>query len=110
MIKICGHRVLVKLEKIEDVDPVYASAVRAGIAIAETDDHRRREAGLDRGTVIDIGPTAWQDFNSDPWCKVGDFVAFAKYAGKVIEHPEDPEQRYIVLNDEDIVAILKEGK
>lgn len=109
MIKVCGHRILVKMEKITDVDPVYASATRAGIAIADTDEHKRKEAGLDRGTVVDIGPTAWKDFGGEAWCKTGDFIAFAKYAGKVIEHPDDVSQRYIVLNDEDIVAILKEA-
>jgi co-chaperonin GroES (HSP10) len=64
-----------------------------------------------------VGPDAWKAFhyNSNPngeefvpWARVGDFIAFAKYSGKMLEDPEDG-QKYIVINDEDVVAVLREA-
>lgn len=118
MITIKGHRVLVKVDKMEEVDPVYAAAARAGVLIAKDhEEHRRAQAGLDRGTVVQVGDDAFKAFffNSnphqdsskfEPWCVVGDLIAFAKYSGKLLEDPEDG-QKYIVINDEDVVAVLR---
>jgi len=119
MITIKGHRVLVKVEKLEEADEVYKRAARAGIQFADTEDSRRARAGLDKGTVVQVGPDAFRAFyiNAHPndgnfmsefqsWCKEGDFIAFAQYSGKMLEDPEDG-QKYIVINDEDVVAVLK---
>lgn len=114
MIKIRGHRVLVKLEKLEEVDPTYARMRKSGFAIPESEDKQRAEVALDRAVVAAVGEDAFKAFylNSNgsldgfkPWCEVGDVVAFAKYAGKQIDDPETHE-KYVVLNDEDIVAVL----
>lgn len=111
MIIPCGHRVVVKQEKLEDVDPTYKKAARAGIVFADTDDKRREQAGLDKGTVITVGPGAFVEFNKnqgldEPWCKVGDKIAFAKYSGKNVVDPDNNEV-YVVLNDEDVVCIIR---
>lgn len=119
MIKIRGHRVLLKMEKLEDADPTYKRMKQMGLALAETEDTKRAEAGLDKGTVVEVGPDAFKAFylnanpgmgleGFEPWCQVGDFVAYAKYSGKIIEDPED-HQRYMVINDEDVVAVLEGG-
>lgn len=114
MIKICGHRVLLKMEKLEDADPTYKRMKAMGLALAETEETKRLEAGLDKGTVVEVGSDAFKQFyinihgdlsGFEPWCKVGDFVAYAKYAGKLIEDPET-HQKYMVINDEDVVAVL----
>ena len=116
MIKICGHRVLLKVEELENSDPTYRRMKDAGFMIAETEDTKRAKAGLDRGTVVAVGEDAFKAFylnsnpgndlsNFKPWCKEGDFVAFAKYAGKQIEDPQTQEL-YVVINDEDVVAVL----
>jgi co-chaperonin GroES (HSP10) len=102
MIKVVGHRVLVKPEKLEEVDPVYKSANRAGIVIPKGHDTERAEMSIDKGMVLDIGATAFKDFGGDAWCKVGDIVYFARHAGKRIK---DKEEFVVVLNDEDIVCI-----
>ena len=122
MITVRGHRVLVKVEKLEDIDEVYMAAKKAGLAFAENlDEHKRAELGVDRGTVVEVGSDAFKQFymncNPDdtrmmffrPWCDKGDTIAFAKYSGKVIEDPEDG-QKYVVINDEDVVAVLKGKK
>lgn len=102
MIIPLGHRLLVKPEKIEDVDPIFAAAARAGIEIAG-DERKREQNAVDRGTVISIGTTAYQDFGGIPWCSVGDIVGYSRYGGKTIKDPVDNVE-YIVLNDEDVVC------
>lgn len=102
-----GHRVLVKQERFDEHDEVFASAKKAGIVI-ETDKNVRYQASVDKGTVVAIGATAWVDFGGTPWAEVGETVLFAKNAGKSVEDPEDPETPFVILNDEDIVAVIKE--
>jgi co-chaperonin GroES (HSP10) len=109
-----GHRIVVKQEKLEEVDPTYKKATQAGILIADTLDKRREQLGLDKGTVVAIGPGAFVEFNNnqgltEPWCNVGDRIAFAKYSGKNVEDPDNNEV-YMVLNDEDVVCIIRETK
>jgi co-chaperonin GroES (HSP10) len=101
------HRILVKQAKLEDTNNEYRRAKSAGIIIPEHEDNKRAQAGVDKGVIIAIGPTAYRDFNTEVPIKVGDTVAFARFSGKVIVDPAD-EVEYVALNDEDIVAIIKE--
>lgn len=116
-----GHRVLVKMAGIHERDQAFAAAKRAGIVIADHEDNRRRDAGVDRGTVLQIGEDAFKGFwfhanphrdpsEFKPWVKEGDFIAFAKYGGMMIPDNDDPETKYVVINDEDVVAILEENQ
>lgn len=106
----CGHRIVVRPVKLEDVDDLYRRAKSAGIELASDKDVLREQMSVDRGFVEAIGPSAFRDFNAEtPWCAVGDIVAFAKYSGKAVKDL-DTEDSYIVLNDEDIVCILKKGE
>jgi len=107
MIKPCGHRLVVQPFKQEEVDEVIKSAKRAGFEIVNSNEERE-DASVDKGVVLAIGPTAWQDFKSEPWCKVGDTILFAKFAGKIVEDPET-KKKVFILNDEDVVAIIQEG-
>ncbi len=101
------HRIIVKQQKLSDVHKEYKRAEALGIVIPEHEDTKRAQAGVDKGIVVAIGSTAYRDFHTDIPIKVGDYVAFAKYSGKVIADPKDDEE-YVALNDEDIVAILTE--
>lgn len=107
MIIPAGHRVVVKQEKYDDHDEVFASARKAGLEIVK-DRETRYQASVDKGTIVSIGPTAWKDFGGVNWANVGDVVVFAKNAGKTVEDPQDKQTPYVVLNDEDIVAVIKE--
>lgn len=106
MINPCGHRVLVQQHEYDEVDEVFKSAKKAGIEIVKSQEVRY-QASVDKGVVVAIGQTAWKDFGSEPWAKVGDMVVFAKNAGKVVEDPENKEAHFVVLNDEDVVAVIK---
>jgi co-chaperonin GroES (HSP10) len=102
-IKPLGHRLLVKPEKLEEVDEVRKRAIAAGL-ILETKD--REQAAVDQGIVIDIGSTAWKAFDDgEPWASIGDRVVYSRYGGKVIKDP-DTQEDFVILNDEDVIAKL----
>lgn len=107
----CGHRVLLKVNKYVEQDDVMRRAKALGIQL-ELDKHTRYDASVDKGVIISVGTTAWKDFG-DPWAEVGDTVVFAKNAGKFVEDPSDPDTddktyQYVLLNDDDVVAVVKE--
>lgn len=101
MIKPAGHRVLVKVREAE-------TTTAAGIIIPDAISERQTEANV-FGIVVAVGPTAWKAFDDgEAWAQVGDLVAFAKYGGFVIEDP-DTKERFRLLNDEDITAVIERG-
>lgn len=90
-----GHRVVVKPDPVEE----YSDG---GIALVP--DKNRELAAQTFGTVVDIGPQAFQEFgDGTSWVSVGDRVAYAKYAGMTIREHEEADE-YVVLNDNDIIA------
>lgn len=107
----CGHRVLLKVNKYVEQDDVMRRAKALGIQL-ELDKHTRYDASVDKGVILKVGETAWKDFGSI-WAKEGDTVVFAKNSGKFVEDPSDPDSdsktyQYVLLNDEDVVAVIKE--
>lgn len=92
------HRALVKPKPVE-------RTTESGIIIPDTTT-RKEQAATEEGTIISIGDTFGKDFGAMTIPKVGDKVYFAKYAGKFIKDEND--QDLVLLNDEDIVAIIKE--
>jgi len=109
MIKIKGPRVLVLQDKLDEKDPIFASAKKAGIAIADTSREKKLEQNaVDEGTVVDVGQNCWAAPVGDgtPWCKIGDRVLFARHAGSIRKEGEDI---YLILNDEDIIGIVDNG-
>ena len=117
-----GDRVLVL------PDPIEEELTESGIVIVqETRD--KYEAAQSSGTLVAVGPDAWNHVieklyavgddgrehliekrvrgYSEPFARVGDRVAFAKYSGLRVKG-EDGE-RYIILNDEDITCRVSEN-
>ena len=96
----CGHRILVRPVSLKDSDPHLAALGKMGFQLVDSE-HKKEQRAIDTGFVEAIGPTAFRDFGGEAWCAVGDKVAFAKYGGKFIGE-------VLVLNDEDIIAVLKD--
>lgn len=109
MIRPCGHRLVVKAYKYNEVDEVSKKHSEFLKSLKVVGTETRNDASVDKGVVIDIGPTAWQNESHgfNPWCKKGDEIFFAKFAGKIVKD-EDGEE-YFILNDEDVVAVTKEA-
>lgn len=101
-----GHRVLVKPFNIEQHDKAFESAKKAGIFLLEQEE-RKMQVNIDKGTVLDIGPTAFEAFGNVAWYAVGDVVGFTKFGGKYIKNPETNED-FLILNDEDVICVFKE--
>lgn len=66
----------------------------------------KERLAVDTGTLIAVGSKAWKDqADGEPWAKIGDHVIYAKYGGKVLVDPET-EEKFIVLQDKDIIGLL----
>lgn len=93
-----GHRLLIKPEQFEEVS-------EGGIIVAVGVQVDRERLAQIRGTVIEVGSTAYQD-QPVPWCKVGDKITFGKYSGLIYKGEETLDgQEYRVVNDLDVVAV-----
>ena len=96
-IKLLLHTVLVKLDEVE-------LKTASGI-ILQIDEKKERKA-VEYGTVIQVGPTAFNDYGRSPDClKVGDRISLNRYSGKSIVDSDDTE--YVIVNDVDILCILE---
>ena len=97
-IRPSGHRVLVMPDPVEEVS-------KGGI-ILDTGDKSKRsreQHGQFTGTIVDIGPDAWDIHNGEPWAKVGDRILFAQHGGFPVEVDG---KLHRVINDEDVTAII----
>ncbi len=106
MIEVVLHRVLIKQDKLEDANKDYVKMKELGLVLAETDDRKRAQAGVDTGTVVGMGATAFQDFNTTSPIAIGDKIAYARFSGKFITDPSTDEE-FVALNDEDVICIFK---
>jgi co-chaperonin GroES (HSP10) len=119
-----GHRLLIKPKhveaQLEDSIKDQEFLKKQGFQIAVTKDTARSiEGGTQVGTVISVGPMCWKSPDLGygiagwrEWCKEGDMVVYAKYAGKPITDPDAPvgDPPMIVLNDVDVQAVFIEKK
>ena len=105
-VKVVGCRLLIKPYKLQQHDKVFASAKAAGIAIPEFSE-RKEEVNVDKGTVLQIGSKAHEDYVGS--LRVGDVIGYAKFGGKFITDPET-EEVYLIINDEDVVCIFQGEK
>ena len=63
----------------------------------------RQQAATVLGYVLKVGPLAYSGdkFSTGPWCKEGDWVLYARYAGSRIDI-EGGEIK--ILNDDEVIA------
>ena len=108
MIEIVLHRVLIKQDKLEETNKDYLRLKALNMELPQTDDERKRaQAGMDTGTVVGIGSTAFKDFGTVSPIKIGDRIGYARFGGKLITDPGTQEE-FVALNDEDVICIYKE--
>jgi len=97
--KPTGWRLLVLPFKMKD-------KTKGGIVLAESTLEKQQVASQ-CGLILAMGPQCYQDkerYPEGPWCKKGDWVMFARYAGSRIKI-EGGEVR--LLNDDEILATIK---
>ena len=79
---------------------------KGGVILAETTLERQQVASQ-CGLVLKMGPDCYKDkerYADGPWCKEGEWVMFARYAGSRIKI-EGGEIR--LLNDDEVLATIK---
>jgi co-chaperonin GroES (HSP10) len=114
LIKVILHRILIERETPEDTDAIHTQKEMKRLGIVaprsveeELDKKAKREAAsMDKGVVIALGETAFRDYGIECPIKVGDYITYAKFGGKDVIDPENGKT-YVVINDEDVVAILR---
>ncbi|MDE3022465.1 MAG: co-chaperone GroES [Pseudomonadota bacterium] len=105
MIKILLHRILIKQDKLENANKDYVKMREMGLVLAQGEDQKRAQAGVDTGTVVSVGSTAFRDFGTDSPIQPGDHIAYARFAGKFLTDPESGEE-FVALNDEDVICVF----
>ena len=79
---------------------------KSGLILAEKSVEKQQVATV-CGYVVEVGPLAYADTEKFPegaWCKKGDWVVFARYAGARI-NIEGGEIR--ILNDDEVLATIR---
>ena len=97
-----GWRMIVLPFKMEE-------KTQGGVLITESALERQQVASQ-CGLVLAMGSQCYKDkerYPNGPWCKVNDWVVFARYAGSRI-NIEGGEIR--LLNDDEILAIVQDPK
>ena len=98
--KPTGWRIIVLPFKMGD-------KTKGGVVLHEAAIERQQVASQ-CGLVLSMGPACYSDkerYPQGPWCKVNDWVVFARYAGSRI-HIEGGEIR--LLNDDEILATVQD--
>ena len=108
MLKALGYRLLIKPDDVETSHEVKGTDIKIAIAV----DEKLYKATMSVGTVIDIGPLAWIDYNKNailkkPWVEVGDKILYSRYGGKLIKDP-DTDEDFVVLDDGDVLCKIVE--
>ena len=69
--------------------------------------NNKQQVASQCGNVLAMGPDCYKDKDrfQEPWCKVGDWVVFARYAGSRIEI-DGGEVR--LLNDDEVLATVQD--
>jgi chaperonin GroES len=90
-----GWRILIKPKEVKEVS-------KGGIILTTEASKEREQMGNTTGIVVAMGK---QCYATNPaWCKVGDKVIFAKYAGLLYVGKDG--HAYRLVNDEDITGVL----
>ena len=95
-----GHRILVQVLDVDD-------KTRGGIYLpGKSVQEHRNVASI--GKVIQMGEDAYnREDMSKPWCELGDYVMFAKYAGHRFQFGKT-ELR--IMNDDEILGLVPDIK
>jgi len=92
------HTILVKPDSVE-------TKTEGGIILPEMLTDKERKA-VEVGTVISVGPRAFIDYGRSPdILSKGDKITYARYAGKEVK---EGDETYLLVNDIDVLALLKE--
>jgi len=89
-----GYRILIRPRGVIE-------KTKGGIYL--TDSNKETQSYLNSvGQVIAMGPECYSDRKA-PWCKVGDWVVFGRYAGAKVSVQK---VKMVIINDDEVLATL----
>jgi chaperonin GroES len=89
-----GYRILIRPKGVIE-------KTKGGIYL--TDQNKEQQSYLNSvGQVVAMGPECFSD-RPKPWCKIGDWVLFGRYAGSKVSVQK---VKMVVINDDEILATL----
>lgn len=98
------------------VEPQQAvEKTASGILTGTAEMLEQQQRGMDVGTVLGIGPSAFklERFGDVP-VKVGDKIRFKQYAGHIFRHKDATGKPtsgfYQIINDDDVLSIIEESE
>lgn len=92
-----GYRVVILPDPVEET-------TQGGIVLPEQVT-KLGKAATTKGVLLDKGPMVEHGVKEIP---VGTRVVYAKYAGKLVDNPDDVNNPLAIMNDEDVIGELKE--
>ena len=115
----CGFHVLIEVEVVEN--QIKEGALK-DFVLSTDDQHRREQGGNDVGKVVSFGPTCYKGYEGcekpadwHPDLIPGAKVEFNRYDGKQLRLdkdgnvlPGDKPGPYRVINDSDIIMVIKD--
>lgn len=78
-----------------------------GIIIPDATKDKQKFAAV-KATLISKGPNAFREWGEGNAPDPGQRILMAQYAGARVKGADD--QDYVLMNDEDVIAVLKEEK
>lgn len=93
-------RIVVKPDPVEEV-------TKGGIILADTTKDRQKYAAT-CARLIAKGDNAFREWGVARKPEVGDRVCYAQYAGA--EQKGQDGERYVVMNDADLLAVIEEAQ
>lgn len=104
-VKAVLHRLVVKPVELVEYDETDAKLKELGLIKAVTEETKYHKSQIDKGIVIDVGPTAFLDYvkkhDLPVPVHIGSLVTYARHSGKNIK--EDGED-LVILNDDDVLV------
>tara|TARA_R110000868_G_scaffold354563_1_gene615864 strand:+ start:3968 stop:4426 length:459 start_codon:yes stop_codon:yes gene_type:complete len=88
--------------------PYKGSKTSKGGILLSDDTQKRTQLATNCGYVLRVGSLAYSDpdkYPNGPWCKVGDWVIFGRYAGSRIQI-DGGEIRF--LNDDEVLGLVND--
>ena len=104
--EIVGPRFLVKPITLDEHDPAFARAKALGITLA--DKTERQEASIiSSGVITGIGTLIANGAES---IKIGDRIDYVKHGGMFVHDPDDKNNKWYVISDEDILVVWRKNE
>jgi len=97
-----GWRIMIR-------DHIPAKVTHGGVILADESVQHAEHLNY-VGQVVEMGPDCYKHAKfqqGGPWCKIGDFIVFGRYAGQRIKF-KGSDVTYRFVNDDEVLAVISD--